>query len=221
MIAKINGTLAEITGGLALVEVGDLGYEVMIPGYAQQLLSGKIGQQISLYTLEYLEGSMATGGNLIPRLIGFPHIEERSFFQRFTSVKGMGMRKALKALSMPISRVASAIEAKDAKLLQALPGVGKRMADQLIAGLAGKLDKFALAAAAQRGETSDWAQAHTEALEILLQLGERRTDAQELIERVRQVDPKIDKPEQIVQAVYRLKAGQPAGRTSQQSQQRQ
>ena len=111
---------------------------------------------------------------------------------------------------MPISRVAGAIEAKDAKLLQSLPGVGKRLAEQMIVELSGKLDEFALVAAAQRGQASDWAQAHTEALEILLQLGERRADAQELIERVRQVDPAIDKPEQIVQAVYRLKAGQPA-----------
>ena len=125
------------------------------------------------------------------------------------------MRKALKALSIPVSRVAGAIESKDTRLLQTLPGVGKRLADQMIATLSGKLDEFALVAAAERGGTSDWAQAHSEALEILLQLGERRSDAQELIERVRQVDPKMDRPEQIVQAVYRLKAGQPAGRTTQ------
>ena len=215
MIAKISGTLTDLADGLALVELGEISYEVMVPGYAQHLLAGKLGQQVSLYTLEYLEGSLATGGNLVPRLIGFPHSEERAFFRRFTSVKGIGMRKALKALSMPISRVAGAIEAKDTKLLQSLPGVGKRMADQIIAELAGKLDEFALVAAAQRGDTSDWAQAHSEALEILLQLGERRADAQELIERVRQVDPKIDRPEKIVQAVYRLKAGQPAGRGTQ------
>ena len=217
MIAKISGTLAEVTEGLALIEVGQITYEVMVPGYALDLLASKIGQQISLYTLEYLEGSLATGGNLVPRLIGFPHGEERSFFQRFTSVKGMGMRKALKALSMPISRVAGAIESKDAKLLQSMPGVGKRLAEQMIVELSGKLDKFALVAAAQRGQGggSDWAQAHTEALEILLQLGERRADAQELIERVRQVDPDMNKPEQIVQAVYRLKVGQPAGRSNQ------
>ena len=210
MIAKISGTLAEVAKHSVLIEVGDIGYEVMVPGYALELLASKTGQQVSLYTLEYLEGSIATGGNLVPRLIGFMHSEERAFFGRFTSVKGVGMRKALKALSMPISRVASAIEAKDAKLLQSLPGVGKRLADQMVAELAGKVDEFALAAADQRGEASGWATGHTEALEILLQLGERRSDAQELIERVRQVDPKMDKAEDIVQAVYRLKTGQSA-----------
>ena len=212
MIAKISGTLAEVAGASVLIEVGEIGYEVMVPGYTLELLASKIGQQVSLYTLEYLEGSLATGGNLVPRLIGFMHSEERVFFGRFTSVKGVGMRKALKALSMPISRVASAIEAKDAKLLQSLPGVGKRLADQMIAELAGKMDEFALAAAEQRGDTSGWAQGHSEALEILLQLGERRSDAQELIERVRQVDPQMLKAEDVVQAVYRLKAGAPAGR---------
>ncbi len=210
MIAKISGTLAEVAKAAVLIEVGEIGYEVMVPGYALELLASKIGQQVSLYTLEYLEGSLATGGNLVPRLIGFMHSEERAFFERFTSVKGVGMRKALKALSMPISRVASAIEAKDSKLLQSLPGVGRRLADQMVAELAGKMDEFALEAAAQRGDSSGWAQGHSEALEILLQLGERRSDAQELIERVRQVDPKMDRPEEIVQAVYRLKAGQSA-----------
>ena len=217
MIAKISGTLAEVAEGLALIEVGEIAYEVMVPGYALELLANKLGQQVSLYTLEYLEGSLATGGNLVPRLIGFPHSEERAFFQRFTSVKGVGLRKALKCLNIPISRVAGAIESKDAKLLQSLPGVGKRLAEQMIVELSGKLDEFALAAAAQRGDAGDWAQAHIEALEVLLQLGERRADAQELIDRVRQVDPQMDKPEQIVQAVYRIKAGQPAGRTTPQT----
>ncbi len=210
MIAKISGTLAEVAKTSVLIEVGDLGYEVMVPGYALELLASKTGQQVSLYTLEYLEGSIATGGNLVPRLIGFMHSEERAFFGRFTSVKGVGMRKALKALSMPISRVASAIEAKDTKMLQSLPGVGRRLADLMVAELAGKVNEFALTAADQRGEASGWAQGHSEALEILLQLGERRSDAQELIERVRQVDPKMDRAEEIVQAVYRLKAGQSA-----------
>jgi Holliday junction DNA helicase RuvA len=204
-----------VASNSVLVEVGEIGYEVMVPGYALELLANKTGQQVSLYTLEYLEGSLATGGNLVPRLIGFMHSEERAFFGRFTSVKGVGMRKALKALSMPISQVASAIEAKDAKLLQSLPGVGKRLADQMVAELAGKVDEFALAAADKRGKASGWAGGHSEALEILLQLGERRSDAQELIERVRQVDLKMDRAEEIVQAVYRLKAGAPAGRTDQ------
>ena len=125
------------------------------------------------------------------------------------------MRKALKALSMPISRVASAIEAKDAKLLQSMPGVGKRLAEQMVVELAGKVDEFALAAASGRDDTSGWAQGHSETMEILLQLGERRSDAQELIERVRQVDPDMAKAEEIVQAVYRIKSGVPSGRANQ------
>ncbi len=213
MIAKISGTLTEVSETTVLVEVGDVGYEIMVPGYALELLSGKMGQQISLYTMEYLEGSLAGGGNLVPRLIGFMHAEERSFFERFTSVKGVGMRKALRALNMPISRVADAIESKDAKMLQTMPGVGRRLAEQMVVELAGKMDKFALATAGQRDDTSGWAQGHTEALEILLQLGERRSDAQELIERVRQVDPEIAKAEEIVQTVYKIKAGQPAGKS--------
>ena len=48
MIAKISGTLSEVGSGTVLIELGDVGYEVMVPGYALELLASKIGQQVSL-----------------------------------------------------------------------------------------------------------------------------------------------------------------------------
>ena len=53
----------------------------------------------------------------------------KRFFQRFVGVKGIGARKALKALAAPTCRIATDIEAGDAKALTRLPGIGRRAAE--------------------------------------------------------------------------------------------
>jgi len=82
----------------------------MLPGYGVSALSGLIGSNIALCTMEYYEGSLG-GGNLVPRMVGFLSPNEREFFSTFISVKGLGVRKGLRALSMPIADVAAAVEA--------------------------------------------------------------------------------------------------------------
>ena len=123
MIAQIEGKLVSLEEDKALVQVGAVCYEVLLAGYAVSALSGAIGTEIVLSTLEYFEGSPG-GGNLIPRLVGFLSAGEKAFFRRFTSVKGMGIRKGLKALAMPVGRIADAIENGDEKFLSSLPGIG-------------------------------------------------------------------------------------------------
>jgi Holliday junction DNA helicase RuvA len=205
MIAKIEGKLVRLDGDTALVQVGQLTYEVMLPGYCVSVMSGQIGSTVSLCTMEYFEGN-AVGGNLIPRIIGFMNTAERDFFTKFTSVKGIGIKKALRLLSMPIATIASAIENGDEKLLTALDGVGKRMAAQIVAELKGKLGKFAF------GETATPAARafkpfQAEALEILIAWGEKRNEAMELIELACERHPDIKSAEELVPVVYRLKQG--------------
>jgi Holliday junction DNA helicase RuvA len=144
------------------------------------------------------------GGNLYPRLLGFLNVTDRSFFLEFVKVKGMGMRKALRAMAKPPAWIADVIERGDVKLLATLPEVGKRTADQLVASLKGKLQRFAVLQTLPAG--TPLTQAQREALEILLQLGERRAEAAELVARV-SVDKALTDPARIVEAVYKLKSG--------------
>ena len=132
MIARLEGKLVKLNTESALVQVGAVGYEVLLPGYCISALAGSIGSNITLCTMEYYEGSLG-GGNLIPRIVGFLSDGEREFFNKFTSVKGIGVRKALRSLTIPIASIASAIENGDDKTLMALDGVGKRTAQQIIA----------------------------------------------------------------------------------------
>jgi len=206
MIAQIEGKLLKLDTDSALVQVGSVGYEVMLPGYCVSALSDKIGSNIALCTMEYYEGTPA-GGNLIPRMVGFLSAEERDFFTKFISVKGIGIRKGLRSLSIPIATIAAAIENADDKTLLTLDGVGKRMSHQIIAELKGKLQTFAVGAEAARPAEARFKPFQIEALEILIAWGEKRSEAMELIELACEKHPDINSAEALVPLVYRLKQG--------------
>src|SRR4030042_740060 len=70
MIATIEGKLVKLDADRALVQVGAIGYEVMLPSYCVNALADKVGSEISLCTMEYYEGAPG-GGNMGPRIVGF------------------------------------------------------------------------------------------------------------------------------------------------------
>lgn len=205
MIARISGKLARLDTDSALVQVGDIGYEVMLPGYCINALADSIGSDITLCTMEYYEGAPG-GGNFVPRMVGFLSDNERDFFSRFVSVKGIGMKKGLRALSLPIATIASAIENGDEKLLMSLPTVGKRMTHQIIAELKGKLQTFAIGAESMQAKEM-FKPFQTEALEILIAWGEKRNESIELVELACKKHPDVKSAEELVPLVYRLKQG--------------
>ena len=206
MIAGIEGKLVKLDTETALVQVGAITYEVMLPGYCVSALSGMIGSDIALCTMEYYEGSLG-GGNLIPRMIGFLSPGEREFFTTFISVKGLGVRKGLRALNIPIADIAAAIEAGDEKMLMTLPSIGRKMAQQVVAELKGKLQGFTAGAEPARAAATKFKPYQAEALEILVAWGEKRNEAMELIELASQKHPEAQTAEALVPLVYRLKQG--------------
>ena len=207
MIAGIEGKLVQLDTETAQVRVGAITYEVMLPGYCVSALAGRIGETVSLCTMEYYEGSLG-GGNLIPRLVGFLTPVEREFFAEFTSVKGLGVRKGLRALSIPIADVASAVESGNEKVLMTLSGIGRKMAQQIVAELKGKLEAFAFGAEpAARAAQTRLKPFQAEAIEILVAWGEKRNEVMELIELAGERHPEIDTAETLVPLIYRLKQG--------------
>ncbi len=206
MIAWIRGKLIQLNEANAMVQVGSIGYELMLPGYAVMALANKIGEDIELCTMEYYEGTPG-GGNLIPRMVGFLNPEEKNFFHKFTSVKGIGIKKGLKSLSIPVETIASAIENGDEKIIMSLPGLGKKMAQLIIAELKGKVLTFATEQLTSTAETSNLKAYQAEALEILIAWGERRNESMELIAAACKKHPDVITAEELVPLVYRLKQG--------------
>jgi len=72
MIAKIVGTLESIKDDYVIIGINGVYYQIFLPsGVIQKLrYSDQMGDEISLYTLYYIEGGFG-GGNQFPRLIGF------------------------------------------------------------------------------------------------------------------------------------------------------
>jgi Holliday junction DNA helicase RuvA len=213
MIAKIEGLLESIEGGMAIIKVpGGLTYEVLVSSFAAARLGGSIGQTITLHTLHYLE-SQNQGASMLPRLAGFLSVEDRRFFELFTTTKGIGNKRALRAMTLATDQIAAAIADRDLTMLQSLPEVGRRTAETIVATLHGKVDKFLSptpafsAAPGAGGAPPSGARAMAkEALEVLLQLGENRVQALAWIDEILRGEDKPADVQDLVARVYRLKA---------------
>ncbi len=210
MIVKLSGKLEFVGTDSVHVTLGDLTHELLVPAADIPTLQTKVGQPVTFFTVEYIEGN-ASFGQLAPKMLGFLRAQDREFFDLFTTVKGIGTRKALRALAIPVGDIARAIALKDTRKLSSLPSVGKRMAETIVAELHGKVDKFAAGAgggAAVGGPPVSALPDHAQlAIEALVKLGERRIDAENWVQRVCQVDPTLKDPQRIVRGVYQLKAG--------------
>jgi holliday junction DNA helicase RuvA len=209
MIARLTGIVEQVAADRVLVGVGpaagegSVGYEVLVPGVDVGRLSRLVGQEVTFFTIHYLEGS-AMGGQIVPRLLGFLRADDKAFFELFTTVDGLGPKKALKAMTIPIGTLASAIESRQGGLLAELPGIGRRTAEKIIAALKGKLERFAVGAAGEPA-APPLARFESEALEVLVKLGERRPEAEDWIRKAIQRDPSIASAERLIAEVYRIK----------------
>ncbi len=205
MISRLTGTLRQIHDQYALVENGGVSYEVLLPSaVALRLKESSAGKEISFETLYYIEAGDRKS-NHYPRLVGFTDPIDREFFQIFTQVPGMGIKKALKSLILPIRDIAIAIENRDTSTLRRLPGVGGRLAEVMIAELNGKVAKFALSRSVEplAVRESVSSPVSVEALEVLLQLQYKRQEAEEMISMALKANPQITQAEELIQMIFR------------------
>lgn len=224
VITRLVGKLESLAGGVAVVVPGGplgeaVALEVLLPAYVAQRLAPQVGSRVELHTMTYLEGQ-GQGASFVPRLLGFPSPSDRAFFDLFTSVNGIGNRKALRALAMHPGAIARAIHEQDVKLLATLPEIGKRMAERIVTELSSKetpwltpsedgvrpagpvasrIEVKSTLATGLTGPAEDAARA-------LMALGQTRSEAEENVARAlakaKQAKRTLDTPERIVEAVF-------------------
>lgn len=208
MISKINGILREIKASTAVVEVGGFCYDIYVSGWTLETIKNRevLERPIVFFTLHYIEGNLAIG-NLTPRLVGFLEEVERDFFEVFTKVKGMGIRKTLNCMARPIQEIAMAVETGDTALLRQLPDIGPRTADRIVAEIKGKMTPFIQIREGEAAITLTGDKTRSsfkkEAVEILLQLGYKRSEVERMIKQTLAEEPQINKTDELVQAVFR------------------
>jgi len=203
MISKICGIVSSASENRVIVDVDGVGYEVHVPTSLCNAMLGKKGERVILYTYHYLQGG-AGAASAIPMLIGFEREVDKEFFERFITVSGIGPKAAVKAFAMPISRIATAIEKEDVAALIRLPGIGRQRAGEIIAKLKGKVYKFALLRdEAPAGVPEELGDLEAEVMGVLLQLGYRRAEAEEMIRKVAAKGRAIESTEAFLQEIYR------------------
>ena len=202
MITKITGRLTAVTDAHVTIAVDAFEHQVLIAEFSRRQLQSRLGQEVSLHTLQYLEGNPAQG-RLTPRLVGFSSPVEREFFELFCSVDGVGARKALRAMVRPVQDVASTIEAQDAKGLSALPGIGPATAERMIAKLRRKMSRFALLVGGTPDDATDAeVDVVRDTYEALCSLGHSESDARRLLDAALGTKKKFKDVESLLQAVY-------------------
>lgn len=214
MIVKLEGNLESIDADRACIRLPDgLTYEVLLPAYTSARLNGSLGQTVTLHTLHYLE-SQAQGATIFPRLAGFLSPIDKQFFELFVTCKGIGNRRALRAMTLSTAQIAGAIADRDLAILQSLPEVGKRTAETIAVTLKGKVDRFldTEPVGAHGGDGSSTGTSAPgglarDALHVLLQLGENRTQAVNWIDRALSMDNAPADAEALIAEVYRIKGG--------------
>ena len=164
MIGKLTGRFGGTTPeGLAIVEVGGVGYAVRLPLPTMLTVqSGAMGE-LSLFV------HTAVREDAID-LYGFATSEELSFFKMLMSVSGIGPKTALSILNVAeVSSLKRAIAAGDSVQLIKVFGIGKKSAERMVLELK---DKFADEAVGGAQSGSDG-----EVLEALMALGYRAEEA--------------------------------------------
>jgi Holliday junction DNA helicase RuvA len=208
MITKITGIPIAVAGDTLTLAVGAFEYEILIPEFARRNLQDHVGREVSLHTIEYLEGN-AMQGRLIPRLVGFLSPIEREFFEMFCEVDGVGVKKALRAMVRPVQEVAAMIEEQDAKGLATLPGVGPATAERAIAKLRRKVPKFALLVSRDAGPVRDIERdLLAEAFEVLRVLGHSESDARRLLDGALDKKSKYKDVDALLHAIYEKSHGE-------------
>ncbi len=208
MITKITGKLIALDEEVATLSIPPMEYEVLIAEYARRHLQGSLGKEVSLHTIHYIDGNASTGGRLTPRLVGFLSTPERDFFELFCSVDGVGVKKALRAMTQPVQDTAIMIEQQDAKALSGLPGVGPATAERIIAKLRRKMPKFALLVRRETPAGKELAEGVVEdTYRALIALGHVESDARRLIEQALATGGKFKDTESLIQAIYKKQFG--------------
>jgi Holliday junction DNA helicase RuvA len=205
MISQIEGTMRRLLENRVELDVGGLTYEILLPSRAySQLRAKEPGEPVRLFTFHYLEGGMSTS-NPVPRLVGFVRELDREFFQLLRTVKNVGVKTALNSMILPVSDYARAIESEDIPTLKGLPEIGPATAKRIIAELKGKkLVKFLLMPEEPDAEPVPLAEDfRSETVEVLMQLGKPRSEAEALVERVSHQRPEISESDQLLTEILR------------------
>jgi len=179
MIASLNGKLKVRESGRLVVESAGVGYEVFVP-LATYYRMPPVGTQVELEIRQVVrEDAIA--------LYGFATRGEKRAFDLLLAVQHVGPKLALAVLSvLSPADLASAIGQGDVERIDAVPGVGPKVAERIVRELRDKIGDLNIAAAepsatvngAVGGSLAD------DALSALVNLGYKPAEAKRAVDSI-------------------------------------
>lgn len=132
MLAYVNGILEEVTEDSAVIDVGGVGFRILISSDTASRLPG-LGEPAKLYTYTYVREDTFT-------LYGFLSKNELELFKKLITVNGIGPKGGLAILSvMDADELRYAIMSGDVKAISKAPGIGAKTAQRVILDLKDKV----------------------------------------------------------------------------------
>lgn len=190
MIAFLTGRVAGRTAGYALIEVGGVGYRLIMSTGSLAALPAD-GDEVTVHTYLHVREDELT-------LYGFENEQERESFEALIGVSGVGPKVALAVLSaLKPDALRTAIARDDIALLSSVPGVGKKTAQRLLIDLKDRLG------APDLGSGGGSSAAGAEARDALLSMG---FSAAEAAAALRDADPKAS-AEQLLRSALKALGG--------------
>ena len=196
MIAFLRGIVAEALPHSIVVDVGGVGYEVLVPLSTYDALAPVHGQQILLKTHLHIRENAQV-------LYGFATDEERDIFRLLVErVSGIGPSTAIAILSgLRVEEFKQAVVQGDARAIARAKGVGKKTAERVVLELKDKIGLASTWEAQQQGTTSS---AAAEAELALVTLGFKPTEARKMLAPLLQETPQATTEELIARAMRSL-----------------
>src|SRR5258707_1890104 len=139
MIASLSGALAVRDAGRIVIETGGVGYEVLIPLSTYYRLP-QIGERVALMIRQVVREDALL-------LYGFSSATEKRAFDLLMSVQHVGPKLALAILSvLAPEELVAAIGKGDVERIDAVPGVGPKVAERVVRELRDKVADLKMAA---------------------------------------------------------------------------
>lgn len=137
MIAHLRGRVIEKHPNRLVVDVGGVGYEVLVP-LSTFYAAGEVGADVALRIHTHVREDQLA-------LYGFGTALELGLFEKLITVSGIGPKLALAMLSgLEAAELSAAITRGDLARLTSVPGIGKKTAERLAVELRDRLPKAAL-----------------------------------------------------------------------------
>lgn len=201
MIDSLHGEVLSIGLDHAVIECAGVGYRFLAT--PQTLATLTRGENRRVMTAMVVKDDGVT-------LYGFGGAEDREMFHKLQTVTGLGPKLAVAALSVfDAAELSTHVAAGDAKKIQTIPGVGKKMAERMVLELKDKVEAplpdggtGGAEAASRAGGASSYAS--EQVVEALVGLGFPERSARPVVEQLIADEPERDASALLRQALTQL-----------------